>query len=94
MVKAHKERTALELARALKRYNRMRPEKAYVALGEEWPLKIVRLVEPIMWAKVKGRTVMDIAHETKSLMDKAARAYAAVQKVKRSCTTTTSLQKP
>src|ERR1700733_1285585 len=82
MVKQQKERSALELARALKRYNRMRPEKAYVALNKEWPLKIAALMEPIMWGKVDGRTVMDIARETKALMDKARRAYVAVQKAK------------
>jgi hypothetical protein len=78
-----KERSALELARALKRYNRMRADNAYVALAKEWPVEIVALLEPVMWGKVKSRTVMDITRETKALMDKAARAYVAVQKVKR-----------
>jgi hypothetical protein len=84
MVKQQKERSALELARALKRYNRMRPEKAYVALNREWPPKIAAMIEPVMWGKVEldGRSVMDIARETKALMDKAARAYVAVQKAK------------
>jgi hypothetical protein len=86
MIKQQKERSALELARALKRYNRMRPEKAYAALNKEWPPKIAALIEPVMWGKVEldGRTVLDIARETKALMDKAARAYVAVQKAKRS----------
>lgn len=93
MVKQQKERSALELARALKRYNRMRPEKAYIALNKEWPLTIAALIEPIMWGKVNGRTVMDIARQTKALMDKAARAHVAVQKAKRSGTARTGLQK-
>jgi hypothetical protein len=53
------------------------------ALAKEWPVEIVALIEPIMWGKVKSRTVTDIARETKALMEKAASAFAAVQKVKR-----------
>jgi hypothetical protein len=78
-------KSALDLARALKRYTRMRPENAYVALAKEWPAAIVALVSDVLWAKVKGRTVKQIAREIVALMEKARAAHAAVAAARR-CT--------
>ena len=83
-MRKQKEKTALELARDLHRYNRMQPAKADAALAKEWPANIVKLVEGVMWGRVKGRTVEEIARETAALMRKAAGAHDAVQAAKRS----------
>jgi len=76
-------RSALDLARALKRYTRMRPENAYVALAKEWPQPIVALVSDVLWSEVKGRTAAEITCEILALMRKARAAHAAVMKAKR-----------
>jgi hypothetical protein len=41
-------RTALELARALERYSRMKPHEARETLADEWPREIAALVDPIL----------------------------------------------
>ncbi len=76
-------KTALDLARALRRYTRMRPENAYVALAREWPQPIVALVSDVLWSEVKGRTAGEITREIVALMHKAREARLAVEKVKR-----------
>ena len=76
-------RTALDLARALKRYTRMRPENAYVALAREWPQPIVALVSDVLWSEVKGPTAKEITREILALMRKARAAHEAVTAVKR-----------
>jgi hypothetical protein len=76
-------RTALDLARALKRYTRMRPENAYVALAREWPRPIVAIVSEVLWSEVKGRTAKEITGEILALMRKARAAHDAVAAVKR-----------
>ncbi len=75
-------RTALALALALKRYNRMKAENAYTALWKEWPAEIAAAVEGVMWSKIKSRTVKDIARETAALMEKARQASRSVHRVK------------
>lgn len=74
---------AFDLARALKRYMRMRPDNAYVALAEEWPVAIVALVSDMLWSEVKGRTAKEITREIVSLMRKARHAHKLVAKAKR-----------
>jgi hypothetical protein len=76
-------RSALDLARALKRYTRMRPENAYVALAKEWPQPVVALVSDVMWSEVKGRTVKEITREIMALMRKARAAHVAVAQARR-----------
>ena len=76
-------KSALDLARALKRYTRMRPENAYVALAKEWPQPIVALVSDVLWSEVKGRNAKEITREILALMRKARAAHAAVATVKR-----------
>jgi hypothetical protein len=76
-------RTALDLARALKRYTRMRPENAYVALAKEWPPPIVAIVSDVLWSEVKGRTAKEITREIVALMRKADTAHRTVAEVKR-----------
>lgn len=75
-------KSALDLARALKRYNRMKPENAYVALAKEWPTPIVAIVSDLLWSEVKGRTVREIARETAALMRRMKAAHKAVEGVK------------
>jgi hypothetical protein len=76
-------KSALDLARALKRYTRMRPENAYVALAKEWPQPIVALVSDVLWSEVKGRTAKEITREILALMRKASAAHQAVRAAKR-----------
>lgn len=76
-------KSALDLARALKRYTRMRPENAYVALAQEWPQPIVALVSDVLWSEVKGRTAKEITREIMAFLHEAETAHAAVEKVKR-----------
>jgi len=71
-------KSALDLARGLKRYTRMRPENAYVALAREWPQPIVALVSDVLWSEVKGRTAAEITCEILALMRKADAAHKAV----------------
>jgi hypothetical protein len=75
-------RSALDLARALKRYTRMRPENAYVALARDWPQPIVALVSDVLWSEVKGRTAKEITCEILALMRKADAAHKTVEAVK------------
>jgi len=60
-----------------------KPEKAYAALHEEWPVEIASLVEGVLWSKVRSRTIEDIVQETAALMKKAESAYAGVQRVRK-----------
>lgn len=74
-------KTALDLARALRRYTRMRPENAYVALAREWPQPVVALVSGVLWSE--GRTAREITREIMALMRKARDAHRAVDRAKR-----------
>jgi hypothetical protein len=85
--------SALDLARALKRYTRMRPENAYVALAKEWPQPVVALVSGVLWSEVKGRTAKQITREIMALMRKARAAHRAVTHAKRRAGITVSAAK-
>lgn len=85
--------STLDLARALKRYTRMRPENAYVALAKAWPQPVVALVSDVLWSEVKGRTVKEITREIMALMRKARAAHRAVRRAKRRAGGTVSAAK-
>jgi hypothetical protein len=58
-------------ALAMRRYNRMRPERAFTALHRKWPRETARVVTGVLWQEVKARTVEEITDETVGLMARA-----------------------
>lgn len=75
--------SALDLALALKRYGRMKPENAYVALAKEWPQPIVAIISDILWREIPAdRTLKDITRETAAAMRQLKAAHKAVAAVK------------
>ncbi len=72
-------KNTLDLARALKRYTRMRPENAYGALAKEWTAAIVAIVSDVLWSNVKGRTAKTITREIVALVKKAQAAHVAMR---------------
>jgi hypothetical protein len=76
------QKTALDLARAIRRYDRMQPWNACAALYDEWPPAIANIIDAHMWSEVKAKTVPEIAREMHALMKKAEAASRAVQEGK------------
>ena len=75
--------SALDLALALKRYNRMKPENAYVALAKEWPQPIVAIISDLMWREIPAnRTLKAINRETAATFHQLKAAHKAVKAVK------------
>jgi hypothetical protein len=76
------QKSALDLARAIRRYDRMQPWNARAALYNEWPPAIAKIIDAHMWSEVKAKTVPEIAEELHALMKKAEAASRAVQEGK------------
>lgn len=80
-MKQQTQKTALDLALALKRYNAMRdPTKAYSALHDEWPPRIANIIVPIFWSEIPLRSEKQMVADLRSLQKKAAAQSAAVQR--------------
>jgi hypothetical protein len=81
-MKKTKTHTALDLARALKRYNGMDDAAdAYTALHAEWPPQIANIIEPIFWTEIEIRSEKQIVADIRAMQKRAAKESAAVAKL-------------
>jgi hypothetical protein len=74
-----KDKTALQLARALKRYSDMpEPTAAFDALNREWPPAIATIITGVLWSEVELRSVKEMLADLRALQRKAVAQSMAV----------------